>query len=284
MSDTQIANVSDTALWVAVYRAQESERADALFRDPLAARLAGERGFAIARKMTGSRYTSWSLVIRTAIIDKLILQAIQNGVDTIVNLGAGLDSRPYRLALPPHLSWIEVDFPNMIQHKENILRAEKPVCRLQRISLDLANHEARKKLLARVAAGATKALVLTEGVVLYLDNAEAAELADDLSAHLQFAYWITDYLSPRAMRQVQRRRRKELKNAPMKFTPDDWFGFFAQHGWKPREILYLAEESYKLGRPVPLPWWATVLRRIVPGKASDEFKHFSAYILLEPNA
>ena len=37
-------NISDTARWVAVYRAIESERPDAWFRDPLAKRLAGERG------------------------------------------------------------------------------------------------------------------------------------------------------------------------------------------------------------------------------------------------
>jgi len=42
--DPTIGHVSDTALCVAVYRAEESERPDALFKDPLARRLAGERG------------------------------------------------------------------------------------------------------------------------------------------------------------------------------------------------------------------------------------------------
>jgi O-methyltransferase involved in polyketide biosynthesis len=48
VTDPLISNVSDTARWVAVYRAWESARPDALFRDPLAGRLAGERGRAIA--------------------------------------------------------------------------------------------------------------------------------------------------------------------------------------------------------------------------------------------
>jgi O-methyltransferase involved in polyketide biosynthesis len=42
MTDTLIENVSDTAFWIAHYRAVESARPDALFRDPLAALLAGE--------------------------------------------------------------------------------------------------------------------------------------------------------------------------------------------------------------------------------------------------
>ena len=39
MADPLIQNVSDTAFMVAVYRAMETERSDALFRDPLAAKL-----------------------------------------------------------------------------------------------------------------------------------------------------------------------------------------------------------------------------------------------------
>ena len=41
-------DISDTALWAAVFRARETERDDALFRDPLAKRLAGTRGAQIA--------------------------------------------------------------------------------------------------------------------------------------------------------------------------------------------------------------------------------------------
>ncbi|MDE3110116.1 MAG: class I SAM-dependent methyltransferase, partial [Acidobacteriota bacterium] len=44
-------HVSDTAFWVAHYRAIEGERPDALFHDPLAGVLAGERGRNIAEHM-----------------------------------------------------------------------------------------------------------------------------------------------------------------------------------------------------------------------------------------
>jgi O-methyltransferase involved in polyketide biosynthesis len=39
-----VRNVSDTARWVAAYRAMESARPEALFKDPFAERLEGERG------------------------------------------------------------------------------------------------------------------------------------------------------------------------------------------------------------------------------------------------
>src|SRR5678815_604836 len=106
-----IDHVSDTALWVAAYRAMESERPDALFHDRFASLLTGEKGRRIVQWAKASRYTRWSVAIRTCIIDSFIQELTTGSVDTVLNLGAGLDARPYRMNLPESLSWIEVDFP-----------------------------------------------------------------------------------------------------------------------------------------------------------------------------
>ena len=50
-SNSSVRNISDTARWVAYFRARETQRPDALFRDPFAERLAGERGFEIANTL-----------------------------------------------------------------------------------------------------------------------------------------------------------------------------------------------------------------------------------------
>src|SRR5690242_597559 len=106
-----VRNVSDTALWVAVYRARESERQDALFYDPYARQLAGERGATIEKQIG---MPGWPIVVRTQVLDELILKAMEeDGFDTVLNLAAGLDTRPYRLALPTTLRWVEVDLPTM---------------------------------------------------------------------------------------------------------------------------------------------------------------------------
>jgi O-methyltransferase involved in polyketide biosynthesis len=68
-SANPIRDISDTALWVAVYRAEESERADALFRDRYARKLAGDRGMQIAAAMRFARRHSWSYVARTWLVD-----------------------------------------------------------------------------------------------------------------------------------------------------------------------------------------------------------------------
>src|SRR2546421_10012034 len=97
-----IEHVSDTARWVALYRAMESERPDALFRDPYARRLAGERGERILTSMRKGRAWAWPMIVRTAVMDELILRAIQrDGGGTVLNLAAGLGTRPYRRPPPP---------------------------------------------------------------------------------------------------------------------------------------------------------------------------------------
>ena len=277
-----IRDVSDTALWVAVYRARESTRADALFKDVFAERLAGERGVRIAAHIPESRYTEWNVVVRTVIIDTFIQNLVKQGVDLVLNLGAGLDARPYRMDLPSSLRWIEVDYPHMIEHKAKLLSNEVPKCQLERVGLDLANAAERAALFAGVNSGAKKVLVLTEGVIPYLSNEEAASLANDLAKCPNFTFWILDYISPRVTKYLQSKRRlKVMKNAPFKFAPKDWFEFFAHEGWKVYEPHYLADVSIRLGRPIPHPWWVGLLQLFTSKKQREEGRKFTGYFVME---
>src|SRR5258708_3423799 len=134
MSSESLRNISDTALWVAQYRVMETERPDAIFRDPLAKKLVGDRGEAIVRKMKVAGF-AWPMIVRTAVMDEIILREIRDsGVDCVLNLAAGLDTRPYRLPLPKTLRWIEADLPDILAYKTEKLAGEAPVCRLARVA------------------------------------------------------------------------------------------------------------------------------------------------------
>jgi methyltransferase (TIGR00027 family) len=283
MSETPIAHVTDTAFWVATYRANESARPDALFRDPLAARLVEERGRDIAERIAGGEQVAWVVVLRTLIIDDFIRQAIADGCDAVLNLGAGLDTRPYRLELPPSLRWIEVDFAGTIDFKNERLAGETPRCRLERRAVDLGDAVARRALLADVNASAQKVLVLTEGVVGYLANEEVAALAADLRAQPNFAWWVVEYVSSqfrRFERLLSYRRRKQMANAPLRFRPDDWLGFFAARGWTAKEIRYLVAEGEKHHRPPPVPRWMMLIVRIM-SRSRRQLRENYGFVLME---
>lgn len=280
MENETIDHVSDTALWVAGYRAQETDRKDALFNDTLARKLAGERGAKILASMPYSKIMAFVLAIRTVAIDRLVEMAIARGVDTVINLGAGLDTRPYRMKLPADLRWIEVDFEHMVNYKNEQLRSERSVCRLERIAADLSQDDERKKLLARLGAETKKAVVITEGVIPYLTNEQAAKLSNDLFSIPTFQYWIQDYRQGKLRRnRVQKKISEKLKNAPWLFRSDDPIHFFGRDGWKAVEDIHMLDEADRVKRrlPISFPW--NLLYLLFPKKTREMANKAYGYIM-----
>lgn len=283
----EIAHVSDTAFWVAWYRWLETQRKDALFRDPLAGRLVGERGKKLARHMGIERAMAWSMALRTHIIDNYIVEAIAGGVDCVVNLGAGLDTRPYRLALPPDLLWIEVDFANIVTFKNETLTNDLPLCRLERIVCDLSQDADREALLADVNSRGRNILVLTEGVIPYLSNEAVAALAKNLREQSHITHWITDYFSPFFLGLAARGAivKQLQKNAPFRFNPgpapDDWPRFFASNGWQIEAMRFIGEEGRKLGRDLPANWLMRMMMRFAREERLRPYRQMNGYALLK---
>ena len=245
-----VENISDTARWVAIFRAEESERPDAVFHDPFARRLAGEKGEQIANAIEFGRKNSWSFVARTYSIDEFIRQHVEQGYDMIVNLAAGLDARAYRMQLPKNLKWIDVDLPGMISYKNDILQHEKPNCEYRTIALDLANRKARLELFQQLNSECKKALVVTEGLIIYLTTEQAAELATDLSSQHHFRRWIFDLTSPALLEMIQKEMQPALKGsgAVFQFAPEEGEAFFEKYGWKPIESRSKLKVAAKLNR------------------------------------
>jgi methyltransferase (TIGR00027 family) len=282
-----IQDVSETALMVAIWRAAENTHPNPLYRDPLALKLAGDRGREIIKGLPKGRtsISRWMMAIRTRVIDDLIREAVADGVDLVLNLGAGLDTRPYRMELPSSLCWVEVDRPKIIELKEARLLGEKPACKLERVSCDLADVSSRRALLASANEKGKNALVLTEGVIPYLSEEEVGALASDLHKYPCFRLWIADYFSPFVTKYRQAQSKKmRIENAPFKFDPKDYFGFFLDHGWQAKDVRYIVDAAQKLGR-LPPPWIRVMfgLRGLFLSlEKRDQRKKFMAYVLFEP--
>eukprot|EP00392_Amoebophrya_sp_AT5.2_P006122 g6132.t1 len=98
-------------------RYEEHTRKDRLFTDPQAFALAGSSG---RRQPMGA----WILVPRTKFGDDLLVERYHNhGARQLVLLGAGMDSRAFRLPGLPELKVFEVDQQTTFDVKEPILKA-----------------------------------------------------------------------------------------------------------------------------------------------------------------
>jgi methyltransferase (TIGR00027 family) len=279
-SQAAVRNISDTARWAAVFRARETERADALFRDPYAERLAGKMGVDIANTLPEGNSHAWAWVARTYLFDQFITREIEQGTDMVLNLAAGLDARPYRMPLPSSLQWIEVDLPEILAYKEGILANEKPVCALERVRTDLSDTGARRALFANLNRRANRVLILTEGLLIYLSAEEVAALARDLAASSHFERWILDLASPGLLRRMQRTTGKQLSKvgAPFKFAPPEGPAFFTPHGWEPLEVKGLLKTATRFKRP---PFFLRLLGRLPEQKGPAGNRPWSGVCLFK---
>jgi O-methyltransferase involved in polyketide biosynthesis len=167
-----------------------------------------------------------------------------------VNLAAGLDARPYRMELPSTLQWIEVDLPDIVSYKKEILRDEKPRCRLERVALDLSDVARRRKLFAELDDRGKKIVVASEGLLIYFTADEVASLSNDLAAGKHFQHWIIDLASPGQLGLMQRTSGKQLSEvgAAFKFGPPEGANFFRPHGWEPKDVQGMLKTAAQFQR------------------------------------
>jgi methyltransferase (TIGR00027 family) len=281
---TPITHVSDTARWVALYRAMESERPDALFRDPYARRLGGEVGQRIMQGMPQATRWAWPMIVRTAVMDEIIMRAVtRDGVDTVLNLAAGLDTRPYRLDLPTDLKWIDADLEGILAYKEAALTGEQPRCRLEFVRIDLRDAAARRALFQRVGRHAKRVLVIAEGLLVYLQPEDVFALASDLAAQPAFRWWLIDLGSPALLEFLKKTWGGKLRegNAPMIFAPAESTRFFEPAGWREAEYHPILNEAVRLKRAPRMAWLWRLVALFASKKRREEIKRFSGIVLLE---
>jgi methyltransferase (TIGR00027 family) len=273
-----LSSVSDTALLVAMQRARESERSDSVLSDPYARILAGERGERLARELAHGR-AGRPVVARTVWFDAVVTHLATGTVACVVNLAAGLDSRPYRLDLPPALRWIEVDLADMLDYKASRMAGVAPRCELERVAADVTDATA----LAHVLDGTEDlpALVLTEGLLVYLREADVVDLSRTLAARANVRRWLLDVSGASAVRWTGRGRLgRQLANANAahRWAPAGGPDFFRDQGWTPVEVRSSWAEARRLNR---LPLWLRLVESVTPRDRRADLHDIARLALLE---
>jgi hypothetical protein len=122
-------------------------------------------------------------------------------------------------------TWVEADVRELLTEKERPLAGETPRCQLTRHAVDPADPIARDVFLDDALPGASKALVLTEGLLMYLEDRDVTALSGALKRP-NVAWWIFDLFSPTLARRLTKKSARMLDNAPFKFAPADGLGYF----------------------------------------------------------
>lgn len=183
-SQESLTSMSKTALGMARVRAEESRRPDRLFDDPYAqAFLAAAPGaFPEAQAVAGGlawlgALFSFHGVIRTRFFDDYLLAATTAGCRQVVLLAAGLDTRAFRLAWPDRVRLFELDLPEVLGFKEQVLAAQHGVPRCQRTVVAADLRKDWPAALTTAGFQPTQPTAwLAEGLLIYLSADQAAHL------------------------------------------------------------------------------------------------------------
>jgi methyltransferase (TIGR00027 family) len=171
-----VSALTSTARWTAAVRAHESRREDRLFHDPWAAALAGAEGEAWIARL-GDSPPLQLLAIRVRFFDEFLERVVgERGVRQVVLLGAGFDTRAFRLAWPVGTRVFEVDRPEVLIEKEQTMRADaaRPACERRAVAADLARSWSE----ALVESGFRRhqpSCWLLEGLLFYLPTQTGLE-------------------------------------------------------------------------------------------------------------
>lgn len=279
-----IGSISDTARWVALYRAIESERPDAHFQDPFARRLAGARGEDIARTLPGFRSGLWPMVVRTCVFDEIVERAVlRQGADTVVNLASGLDARPWRMRLPAQLRWIDVDLPEILAYKKDCLAGERPACAVESVAADLTDEAVRRSLFERIGRESRRTLVVSEGLLVYLTPGQVGALATDLHSPASFQWWAIDIVAPQLLRRLNKQWAPTLAagRAVLQFAPEDGTRSFEAFGWKEIEYRSTFEEGVRLRRLMRGAWVYRLIGRLSGSAGREKMRRIGGIALLE---
>jgi methyltransferase (TIGR00027 family) len=180
--------VSTTAVGVAAIRAAESAQPAPLFVDPLApAFVDAARSFwRVDREDAPPRRRVGALIlwirVRTRFLDEVVTDACARGCRQVVVLGAGLDARAFRLALPAGVQWFELDLPDVLEFKEQVVSASGfvPACDRVVVPTDLDGDWAGD--LDRAGFDPTTPTAwLAEGLLAYLTESTREAVVDEVS-------------------------------------------------------------------------------------------------------
>ena len=200
MSDASQRGLALTAYFTAAVRARESQRPDALFIDPWAARLAGPEGFATLERF--DPLASLWPVVRTRYLDDVIRRYVTvTPMGQVVLLAAGLDTRAYRLTWPDGVCVFEVDQPEIMTYKALVLDEmhATPRCALISLAADL-RRPWTDRFLATGFDRTRPALWIAEGFFMYLDDELGPRTLRELTQLAAPGSWLTLDLPSRNVR------------------------------------------------------------------------------------
>lgn len=241
MSEVKKVKVSFTAKVMAAVRAIETQRPDALFSDFFAAQLAGADTIqaAIPRVEEYEKQGRPFISVRTRFFDDFLMN---HDIRQVVLLGAGMDTRAFRLNWQAGTHIYEIDHSDVLDYKESVLAAIAPHCTRHSICADLTQSHWSQLLLEQGYQSSEPSIWLLEGLLYYLNSTQVHNLLTKIKNLAIAGSWFG----------------ADVINSLILNGSDEWAkywqsscdhpeSFFANYGWQ-ASVIQPGEEGASFGR------------------------------------
>jgi len=213
------------------------------------------------------------LMCRKRYIDDKVAEAADGQAETVVNLGAGFDTRAYRLPALAKVPVWEVDLPENIDAKRLRLRKvlEEVPAHVTLVPIDFDRQELGAVLASHGYAADPKTFFIWEGVTQYLTEASIRTTFDFLAkapagSRLAFTYVRKDFIDGKVLYGAKYLYKKTvLKDKSWLFgmDPEDVADFLGVYGWRVLEHLGYEELAERYVKPTGRKLVSMALERMV---------------------
>jgi methyltransferase (TIGR00027 family) len=224
---------------------EDAERKTSLCNDHFARRFMDERGMRLYQPFTAEKLPNISTTVRCRIIDDFVRSEIEKEPGTrVVTIGAGFDTRPYRLKGG---DWIEIDEPQIIEYKNERLPVAECPNSLKRISIEFAAESLAGKL--ETLANDKPVVVVMEGVFMYLEAAQIDSTLRDIKGRFPRHVLLCDLMNREFFEKVAQSVHSKLAAAGAVFTerPDDPAEIFRRNGYMETANVPMFRRAMELG-------------------------------------
>jgi methyltransferase (TIGR00027 family) len=213
---------------------------------PLRWLVAATRAAPIRRLMIrGSELTGpglWvNMACRKRFIDDRLAEALDS-IEAVVILGAGFDTRPYRLTRRARIPVFEVDLPVNIARKAKAVRRVlgEPPLSVRLVALDFERDDLLTSLAEHGYRTDYRAFFICEGVTQYLTEDGVRRTLEGLRAaapgsRFVFTYVRRDFIDGTNLygsRTLYRNVRERQQLWRFGLEPDEVAGFLGDYGWR----------------------------------------------------
>lgn len=211
----------------------------------------------VNRRVPGIR---GGLLCRKSYIDEKLIEALNAGVQSVVILGAGFDTRAYRIAELASLQVYEVDLPQNIQSKRVELQrlfGGVPT-HVKLVSMDFGSQELEGALQQAGYSGGQPSFFIWEAVTQYISETAVRKVFEFLRkapvrSQLVFTYVRKDFIEGKCMYGLdvlyhQTRVKKQLWKFGLE--PEAIGAFLGQYAWKELEQVGSAEYQERYLKPM----------------------------------